>query len=145
MSWAEEELKWSDLGDKRLNKRLIKIVEDLSASPESSVPVASRDAAAMQGMYDFWRNRRIKAKDIIGAHRQSTVERIKDEWRVMVIQDTTELDFSHHKKKRGLGKLSKEKKGLKVHTTMCISDLGVPLGIIHQKVWASVKEKKRRC
>ncbi|PSF31682.1 hypothetical protein C7H19_22345 [Aphanothece hegewaldii CCALA 016] len=54
MTWAEEELKWSDLGDKRLNKRLIKIVEDLSVAPESSIPAASRDAAAMQGMYDFW-------------------------------------------------------------------------------------------
>jgi hypothetical protein len=31
MSWAAEELKTANLGDKRRNQRLIKIVEDLSA------------------------------------------------------------------------------------------------------------------
>jgi hypothetical protein len=34
MSWAAEELKTVDLGDKRRNRRLIKIVEDLSAMPQ---------------------------------------------------------------------------------------------------------------
>jgi hypothetical protein len=48
MNWAEEELKSVDLGDKRRNRRLIKIVEDLANSPESSassskVPVGRRD------------------------------------------------------------------------------------------------------
>lgn len=33
MSWAAEELKMVNLGDKRRNRRLIKIVEDLSAMP----------------------------------------------------------------------------------------------------------------
>jgi hypothetical protein len=41
MNWVEEELKAVDLGDKRRDKRLIKIIEDLANSPESSVPLAS--------------------------------------------------------------------------------------------------------
>ncbi len=52
MSWAEEELKDTDLGDQRRTQRLVKIVEDLVAQPNASVPQASRDNAAMQGMYD---------------------------------------------------------------------------------------------
>ena len=31
MNWVQEELKHADLGDVRRNKRLIKIVEDLSS------------------------------------------------------------------------------------------------------------------
>ncbi len=31
MTWAEEELSGADLGDQRRNKRLVKIVEDLTA------------------------------------------------------------------------------------------------------------------
>ena len=58
MSWAESELAKADLGDRRRNRRLIKIVEDLAAQPNESVPQASRDTAAMQGMYEFWANRR---------------------------------------------------------------------------------------
>lgn len=59
MSWVAEELRDVDLGDVRRNRRLIQIVEDLAGSPESSVPLASRDRAALQGIYDFWSNPRI--------------------------------------------------------------------------------------
>ncbi|HEY9895647.1 MAG TPA: transposase DNA-binding-containing protein [Candidatus Sericytochromatia bacterium] len=57
------------MGDVRRNRRLVGIVEDLAGSPESSVPLASRDRAALQGMYDFWANPRIKASLILAAHR----------------------------------------------------------------------------
>ncbi len=50
MTWAEEELSRADLGDKRRNKRLIKIVSDLVEQPNESVTQASRDNAAMQGL-----------------------------------------------------------------------------------------------
>jgi len=44
MSWAEEELKSTDLGDRRREQRLVTIVEDLIAQPNASVLQASRDA-----------------------------------------------------------------------------------------------------
>ncbi|MFB2971823.1 transposase DNA-binding-containing protein, partial [Aerosakkonema sp. BLCC-F183] len=88
MSWAAEELKAAELGDKRRNKRLIKIVEDLASSPEESIPQASRDAAAVQGAYDFFDNPRIKASDILAAHTKSTIERAKQNSLVLAIQDT---------------------------------------------------------
>ncbi len=58
MSWASEELSGADLGDRRRNKRLVAIVEDLVAQPNESVPQASRDNAAMEATYEFWGNRR---------------------------------------------------------------------------------------
>ena len=75
MSWAEKELEGTELGDKRRERRLVKIVEDLASSPESSVPLASRDRAALQGMYEFWSNRRIRAEGILSGHIGSTVNR----------------------------------------------------------------------
>ena len=77
MDWAAQELKYADLGDVRRNRRLVKIVEDLSQQPNESVPQAARDLAAVQGVYEFWGNRRIKSSAIIGAHASSTVERIE--------------------------------------------------------------------
>ena len=44
-SWATEELKYAELPDKRLNKRLIKIVENLAKQPHASIPQASGDWA----------------------------------------------------------------------------------------------------
>ncbi len=38
--WVEKELKYLDLGDKRLNTRLGKILSDLSEHPHETVPQA---------------------------------------------------------------------------------------------------------
>ena len=53
-SWAAEELKYTNLPDKRLNQRLIKIVEQATAQPEASVPQASGDWAQTKATYNFW-------------------------------------------------------------------------------------------
>lgn len=39
-SWAATELQTTDLGDVRRNRRLVHLVEDLAARPESTVPQA---------------------------------------------------------------------------------------------------------
>ena len=136
MSWAAAELARADLGDVRRNRRLVRIVEDLAASPESSVPLASRDRAALQGMYDFWANPRIRAEDIFAAHRASTIDRIERYPIVLAIQDTTELDYSHHPDTQGLGYLRGEHtKGMLLHTTSirhCADSSGSNLDNVHE-------------
>ena len=37
--WAEQELRYAQLGDTRRNKGLVRIVEDLAAQPNESVPL----------------------------------------------------------------------------------------------------------
>jgi len=70
----------------------------------------------------------------------------------LAIQDTTELNFTHHPDKKGMGYTdSRTSRGLKVHmatrytlrytatparSVFCASSNGVPLGIINQQVWA---------
>ena len=136
-NWAREELKNLDLGDRRRNERLIKMVSDLAAQPNASVPQASGDWAATQGAYDFWGNKRVKAEEIRRAHQKSTVERVQQHQTIVATQDTTELNFSHHSSKKGMGHLdNSNSRGLKIHSVFCVSLSGVPLGLLHQKVWA---------
>jgi len=99
--WAASELQFADLGDVRRNKRLVRLVEDLAAQPNASVPQASGDLAATQAAYDFWSSPHIKAEAIRQAHQSSTIERVKQHSIVIAIQDTTELNFSHHPSKKG--------------------------------------------
>ena len=47
MSWAEDELKGTELGDRRRVERLVTIVEDLMSQPNASVLQGSRDEAAL--------------------------------------------------------------------------------------------------
>jgi hypothetical protein len=61
--------------------------------------------------------------------------------RVLVVQDTTDLDFSTHPKTAGLGPLDNAwVRGLIVHSGLLVSLSGVPLGLIHQSVWARAAE-----
>lgn len=69
--WAAQELKYADLGDMRRNRRLIRLVSDLAAQPNASVPQASGDWAATQGAYDFWRSPHVKPEAIRQGHLQS--------------------------------------------------------------------------
>ena len=136
-NWAESELKDVDLGDRRRNKRLIKMVSDLAAQPNASVAQASGDWAGTQGAYDFWANRRVLAKEIRLAHQKSTIERVKEHETILAIQDTSELNFSNHSSKKGMGHLdNKNSRGLKMHSVFCVSPSSVPLGLLHQQVWA---------
>jgi nitrate reductase cytochrome c-type subunit len=76
-------------------------------------------------------------------HTQMTTQRIKQHGVVLAIQDTTDLDFSHHPATRGLGFLDNSAlMGLKVHSTLVVSTLGVPLGLIDQQVWTRALENK---
>lgn len=136
--WAAQELKHLQLGDARLNRRLVRLVEDLSSQPTASVPQACENWANTKSAYRFWDSPRVTPKAIRLAHQKATLERIcQSHEMVLAIQDTTELDFTHHPGKRGMGPLELPfQRGMKVHSVLAASIQGVPLGLIHQEVWS---------
>jgi hypothetical protein len=135
--WVARELQGLDLGDRRLNRRLVKMVEAFSAHPEASVPQASGDWAATKGAYRFWDSEQVDAAAILAPHLQASRGRASCQARVLVVQDTTDLDFSTHASTEGIGPLDNPwVQGLKVHSAMLVSLEGVPLGLVHQVVWA---------
>lgn len=135
-AWAAQELRHVHLGDARLDKRLLRIVEQLAAQPTASVPQASGTWANTKATYRFWDTKTITPQAIRASHTQTTVERIGKESCVLAVQDTTDLDFAHHPATEGLGPLDNEHQyGMKVHSTLAVSTAGVPLGLLHQHVW----------
>ena len=149
-SWAKEELKDAKLPDKRLNKRLIKIVENLAQQPHASVPQASGDWANTKATYNFWKSKRIDFEDIIDAHQKQTAKRASTEEIILAIQDTSDFNFTHHPGKtweKGFGMTCSQKyvRGLKVHSIMASTTQGVPLGILDQQIWTrNPKTKKKK-
>ncbi|MGL4880479.1 MAG: IS4 family transposase [Waterburya sp.] len=147
-SWASEELKYARLPDKRLNKRLIKIVENLAQQPHASIPQASGDWANTKATYNFWQSERIEAGEIIEAHQKQVAKRASKEEIVLAIQDTSDFNFTHHQAKtesQGFGLTCPQKyvRGLKVHSLMVSTTQGVPLGILEQQIWTRAVEKKK--
>lgn len=149
MTWAAEELRTVDLGDERLDRRLVKAVEALAEQAGRSVPQACGSAAAAKAVYRFWDNEHVDAQDIRAAHTMATCARCLVYPVVLAIQDTTSLDFTGHRAVGGLGYLERgHLRGLKVHSTLAASEDGVPLGLLDQKVWVRADEelgKKKDC
>ena len=126
-----EEFSGAALGDSRLTKRLIRLVDDLAAQPTQSIPQACGGLAETKAAYRLLDNEAVEWRAMLAAHGEPTVERMGLEERVLCIQDTTELDFTSQPGIAGLGRLSYElRHGMYLHPTLAVSTSGVALGVL---------------
>lgn len=90
----------------------------------------------------FWGNERVTHEALTGILREETLSRMAGEARVLLVQDTTSFDFSGHEAVAGLGRLeNKACRGFFVHSTLAVSETGVPLGVMAQQVWVRPEEE----
>lgn len=142
MSWIDDELQTLDLGDVRRNQRLARLVMDLAAQPSASVPEACGNWAETKAAYRLWANAEVAPEAIRVAQRDATLRRLRGRSRILILQDTTDLDFRTHPATTGLGPLEHPRQqGLKVHSSLAVSLDGVPLGLLQQAVWARDPEQ----
>ncbi len=141
MSWAAEEFSGADLGDARLDKRLVRIVETFADKPTASIPEACGDWGATQAAYRFFNQalneaRPLEWQQILNPHRDATIERMRQYPLVLCLQDTTELNFNGQQI-RGLGPLSYEsQRGMYLHPTYVVTPNHVPLGCLDAWMWS---------
>ena len=125
-----------DLGDQRLNSRVVKLLESLSERPSASIPDACGGWAETKAAYRLLAQDKIGWEDILEPHWARTQERMRAEPVVLCLQDTTELDFNGQTID-GLGPLSYEaQRGMYLHATLAVSPQRVPLGVLDAWMWA---------
>lgn len=124
----------------------MKLVSQLAERPESSIPAACASKANSKAAYRFLSNEAIAAAALRQGHQQATAQRVAQEpERVLIAQDTTNLDFTGKPATSGLGPLdSVHARGLKVHSALAMSSQGVPLGVLHQEVWVREEAAGKR-
>ena len=103
VSWAAAELAGADLGDARLNRRLVRVAEQLGAQPGASIPVACGGWAEPQAAYRLLAHENVEWESVLAPHWDCSVERRRGHQGVLCIQDTTELDFTSQPGIGGLG------------------------------------------
>jgi hypothetical protein len=137
-SWIEQELGALDLGDQRRNRRVRRLVADLARWPEASIPQAcGGEAAKTKAAYRLLESEEIEPQQLRAPHEAATAERARSAGRVLVVEDTTNLSFTTHRALRGVGPLDNARsKGLKVQTSLVLTEQGLPLGVLDQRVWA---------
>ncbi len=133
-----DEVRGVEFGDKRLDKRLGKVLTEFGANPNLSIPAATHARAEMEGAYRFFDNDKVSPEKILQGHIDSTQERITQSDFVLFVQDTTELDFTRPKQQvRGAGPMESEvRRGAFFHPLMAFDLTGLPLGTVWQKSWA---------
>lgn len=125
-----EELTGISLGDERLSRRSVKVIEALAANPEASVNGAIAGWGDTAAAYRFFSNENVSPAQILEPHFQATVRRIQEQPVVLVVQDTTELDYTDHPAHDALCLNDEGRFGLYQHLELAVTPEQLPLGVV---------------
>lgn len=134
-TWAEKEMAGVDFHDRRLNKRCVKLLENLGKQPQASIPAACRGRKEMDAAYHFFENGKVSPTGIFEPHIDRTIERIKGQETVLLVQDTTELDVTRpNQQVRGAGPLDHgPRRGALLHFMQAFLPDETPLGTVWEE------------
>ena len=119
-----------NLGDKRLNKRSKHLLESLASNPEASINAASDGWGDTLAAYRFFDNQAVTPAEILRPHREATIERVREHPVVLLVQDTTELDFTKHPPKDARCLNKAERFGLYAHAHLAVTPAKLNLGVV---------------
>jgi hypothetical protein len=148
-AWAEHELDGGTFPDRRLKKRLGKLLSDLGQRIGSTTPLACQDWAATKAAYRFFDNPRVDEGVILAGHFAATTTRFAATvGPVLVLHDTTEFSFTRNTPD-AVGYLSYVKGrhathtacGVLLHSSLVVTTDGLPLGLAAVKFWTRKKFK----
>jgi len=136
--WIMEEMQTADLRDKRLERRLNKLLDSLSKSSTASIPGACNDRAEMVAAYRFFDNEKIEFENVLEPHIDATYKRIAEQAVVLMVHDTTELDLTRPASQmQGTGPLHQGKRcGALLHPLIAFTTDGTPLGTAYAEAWS---------
>lgn len=140
MSWVDLELEEIDLGDQRLNRRATKILDTLGLAPGRTIPQAFQAWNEVKACYNFFNNGQVSDEKLLEPHIAKTVERIKEHSVVLLLSDTSELDYTTKEAMVGRERLSNKKKGLWIHSTIAVTPERLMLGVVGAHFWSRQTE-----
>ena len=142
--WAEQEFGDCELGDERLTQRLVKMVCDQAAQPQGSYAQATGGQRHdLKSYYRFLNNDRceLNLESLLQTHRTQTIRRMQREQIALVVQDTTDLNFSTRSRCEDLGQVGTNQtgaksRGLRLHSSLVLAESGLPLGVVQLRGYA---------
>jgi Transposase DNA-binding/Transposase Tn5 dimerisation domain len=124
-----------DLGDKRRDERFVKIVENIVRHPGGSIPQHNERWYDTKATYEFFKNEGIKLEAITAAISDFGASRT-DATRLLVVHDTSTISYNDLQAE-GLGYIDNAAgKGIFCHSSIAVATNGIPLGLLHQQIWA---------
>jgi len=142
---AYEEYGKAEFGDKRLSDRLKRSLDQLAGNPSASISAACRDPHQAKAVYRLVGNDDVTVEVITKITHDVTIKNIQEACPplVLIVQDTTELNYSNLEATEGLGSISGRKtaRGMEVHSALAVSEEGEVFGLLAQKLWTRPPEE----
>lgn len=125
-----DELQGIDLGDQRLNKRSKKVIQALATNPQASVNAACEGWSDTLAAYRFFNNQAVSPDQILQPHLRLTHQRMREHPIVLIVQDTTELDFTNHPTNDARCLNKEHRFGLYQHVQLAVTPDKLCLGVV---------------
>jgi hypothetical protein len=139
-----DELQGVDLNDKRLNRRAKQLLETLAGDPAAMINSACNGWEETMAAYRFFNNPKVQPEKLLQPHIEATKQRINCQPVVLLVQDTTELDYIKHPP-RDAGVLNREDRfGLYDHTTLAVTPERLCLGVVNVELYDRTPESLGR-
>jgi hypothetical protein len=118
------------LGDARLDRRLHRVLAQLSVAPGDSFPEQMESEADQEALYRFLNNEKVTTDGLLEGHLKQTLARMPRRGTVRILHDTTEFTFEGERE--GLGGLKGNRKGFLAHVALALSanEQRTPLGVM---------------
>jgi hypothetical protein len=153
--WAVQEFGTVQLGDKRRSKRAVKVACAMASDPSGSIPQQNKKWKQTKGAYRLFNAAQTTFESMISPHWERTRALAGECSVVLMIQDTTQLDYTSHPGCEGLGRFGGGPRwvgglGLNLHNVLALEPLengqARIVGLAWNKLWARtepVRDKRR--
>lgn len=151
--WAQTEFALAQLGDQRLTQRLVQIGTGLAQNPGGTLPQAFPKMKELKAAYRFFNQAKVGPEQIQTPHWEQTRVSCRQPGEYLLIEDTSELDYSGHWGCEDLGPIGNGRgRGLLLHSTLAVEvrgwDLaqrpeGIVVGLLGQQCWKRCGPPKR--
>ena len=135
LQWAEYTFGSVHLGDQRRTERAVEIASAIAHNPAASLPAQMQDEAATEAAYRFLQMPDVTYEKLIGPHVAQTRAHASKQQQVLLIQDTTEVDYQQHPTTTGLGPIGNgSHHGYLLQSVLAVvPESREVLGLIHQE------------
>ncbi len=145
-TWAREEFGAARIEDRRWQRRLVDMAEQVARRPAGRVTEAFTQGAGRQGAYGLLETEAVKAAEVATAIFEACARRSASEAYVFCPIDGTSLTLTDDERMKGFGPIgsrAKGRRGLKVMNAMVLSPQGIALGVSAQQWWTRTDQRRR--
>lgn len=137
LAWAKQVFGLVAVGDQRRTDRVVQVASAWAANPDGSLPQQAADPAALKAVYRLLHNEALTVDELLAPHQALTRQVASQGPVVLLVQDTTTLDFTAHRATEGLSPIGDGRgRGFYLQTVLALDPQNrAPVGVLAAELW----------